>query len=457
MDRPGNAHSQSVSRPLSGKSYAGVIELHILVLGAYGFIGQALVRRLKAAGHDVTGLGRSRARQRLLPDIAWRTADLDTLSVASDWDEHLRDVDAVVNAAGALQDGAKDDVWAVHDTAITALVEACVERHVARFVQISVPGAAAGSTSEFLRSKAPADACLKQSPLEWTILRPGVVIGRDAYGGTALLRMLAGFPLVQPLVFGNARLQTVGLHEVADMVLRAVAGNLPRHADFDLVEQQEHRLVDLVARFRRWLGFAPARAQIHVPEWLASGLAAVADVLGHLGWRPPLRSTALDIVTAGVLGDAKPLRKFLGRDLDGVDQTLSAMPATVQERWFARLYLAMPLMIATLSSFWVLTGAIALADIRGAGASLPAGLVATTAGHSLVAGGAIVDIALGLSVLYRPWAKRACGGMVIVTLVYLAAGTLLTPALWGDPLGPLLKAIPATVLAAITPIVLQER
>jgi len=431
--------------------------LRILVLGAYGFIGRALARRMVAAGHEVTGLGRSRAGQRLVPDIAWRSADITRLSAASDWDEHLRGVDAVVNAAGALQDGAKDNVKAVHETAITALIEACETQRITRFVQISVPGATTGSTGDFLRSKALADRRLKQSHLDWTILRPGIVIGRDAYGGTALLRMLAGFPLVQPLVCGNARLQTVALHEVAEIVLLAAAGDLPRHADFDLVEQQEHKLVDLVARFRRWLGAAPAYAQIDVPTWVAAMLAAGADVLGYLGWRAPLRSTALRIVAAGVVGDAKPLRDFLGRDLASVDQTLAAMPATIQERWFSRLYLVMPLMIATLSLFWVVSGVIALADIDAAAASLGAGSVARTAAHSLVAGGAVVDIALGLGVLYRPWAKSACAGMVTVTLVYLAAGTLLAPDLWGDPLGPYLKAIPAAVLAAITPAVLQER
>jgi hypothetical protein len=38
------------------------------------------------------------------------------------------------------------------------------------------------------------------------------------------------------------------------------------------------------------------------------------------------------------------------------------MPATVQERWFARLFLVKPLILATLSAFWIITGFITLAN-----------------------------------------------------------------------------------------------
>ena len=46
---------------------------------------------------------------------------------------------------------------------------------------------------------------------------------------------------------------------------------------------------------------------------------------------------------------------------------------------------------------------------------------------------------------------------VLTTLVYLIAATLYAPALWLDPLGPLVKAIPAAILALLTPALLVER
>jgi hypothetical protein len=47
--------------------------------------------------------------------------------------------------------------------------------------------------------------------------------------------------------------------------------------------------------------------------------------------------------------------------------------------------------------------------------------------------------------------------MVLVTIFYLAAGSVLRPDLWTDPLGPLLKTLPALTLAFIAALLLEER
>lgn len=47
--------------------------------------------------------------------------------------------------------------------------------------------------------------------------------------------------------------------------------------------------------------------------------------------------------------------------------------------------------------------------------------------------------------------------MVAVTLFYLGAASLVTPQMWSDPLGPLVKTLPGLMLALITHQLLQER
>ena len=68
-----------------------------------------------------------------------------------------------------------------------------------------------------------------------------------------------------------------------------------------------------------------------------------------------------------------------------------------------------------------------------------------------------VDIGLGAAVLWRPWAARACLAMVAVSVIYMASAAVLTPALWVDPLGPMIKVVPAVVLSLITHQLLQSR
>jgi uncharacterized protein YbjT (DUF2867 family) len=431
--------------------------LRVLILGGYGFIGLAIARRLHAAGHEVTGLARVlQTGRRLFPKIRWIAADIASLQEPGQWQAHLQGIDVVINASGALQDGAKDNLARVQDTAIVALAAACDAQAVALFIQVSAVGARADASTEFMRSKARADEALKKGTTRWVILRPGLVIGPNTYGGSALIRMLAAFPLVQPLALADKRIQTVAVDDVTRIALDAVEGRIPAGSDLDLVEAEAHALRHIVARFREWLGVAPARSEFCFPQWGVDGIARCADLLGRLGWRSPLRSTAMRVVAGEVLGDPAKLRAATGFDLASLDQTLDAMPSTLQERWFARLYLLMPLMVATLSAFWIASGAIALLDVSWASALL-AGSLPPAPASSLVIAGAIADILLGLAILFRPSARLACFGMAAVTVLYIAAGSILAPVLWLDPLGPFVKTLPALVLALATAILLEER
>jgi uncharacterized protein YbjT (DUF2867 family) len=327
--------------------------------------------RLLAAGHVVTGLGRSVATARhRYPEAIWLEHDIALLTNPENWYHLIEDIDGVVNCAGALQDSARDDVRAVQSIAMRALFAACVHKGVRRFVQISAVGASADAKTAFMRTKGEADDVLAKQDLDWVILRPGLVIAPYAYGATALIRALASIPLLVPLADGDAVIQSVHVDDVADAVSLAVAGQVPKGI-YDLVEEKPHTLRELVRSWRAWLGYAPAPI-IPVPSALADAAFGMGDVLGWLGWRSPLRSTALRQIKAGVTGDAAAWRAATGRTPSSLSETLRRIPASVQERWFARLWLLKPVAIAVLALFWLLSGLLALSNMDVAASRLTA-------------------------------------------------------------------------------------
>lgn len=428
--------------------------MRILILGGYGFIGAEIMRACAAAGFDCVGLGRSTATgERLVPGAKWIGADIARLDSAEKWAPHLAGIDAIVNAAGALQDGARDDLDAIHHRSIAALIEAAAKTTVKKFVQISAPGADANASTAFLRTKAAGDAAVRASSIEWTVLKPGLVIGRSAHGGTALLRMLAGFPLMTPLVSASALVQTASLDEIAVSVVAVLKGEVPARRDYDLVEDASHSLREIVRSFRRQLGFAPAKFEPDLPAWIAAPVGAAADVAGLFGWRSPLRSTALKVMSENVLADPAPWRAATGRGLKSFDETVARLPGTAQERLFARAQLAAPIMIVTLAAYWIASGVIALIQVDRAAALLPEGYRAIF----LVIGGAILDIGVGAALIWRPTARAAAVASVLVALIYLLAGTLLAPQFWSDPLGAYVKVIPAIALGLAVALMLEER
>lgn len=431
--------------------------MRVLILGGYGFIGAEIARALIRGGHEVTGLGRSASTgKRLVPGAKWIGADMATLDAAENWAPILSGVDAVVNAAGALQDGPRDNLAAVHHRSVAALVEAATKANVNRLVQISAVGAEVSARTPFMSTKALGDAAVKTSALDWIILRPGLVIGRDAYGGTALLRVLAGFPLITPLVHADARVQTVSIDDVTTAVVAALPGEIPVRRVYDLVEDAPHSLRDIVCGFRRQLGFTPARLELDLPQWASTIAGALADFAGLLGWRSALRSTALKVMKENVLGDPAPWRRVSGKSLRSFEETLSLIPATAQERLYARTQLALPVMIAALGVFWIVSGAIGLAAIRKAAPHLY-GLAGVGAAKTLVIAGSFLDMAIGAGLLVRKTSRTAALASAIVAALYLFAGTLTEPALWLDPFGALAKIIPIMAVGLAVALLLEER
>jgi uncharacterized protein YbjT (DUF2867 family) len=228
-----------------------------------------------------------------------------------------------------------------------ALFAACAAAGGVRVVQVSAAGATAAAPTLFMRSKAAADAALARFDLDWVVLRPGLVLAPQAYGATALLRALAAWPgaLPLPLPLAEARVQTVAVEEVAAAVQAAAEGRVPLRRAYDLVEAESQSLGELVAALRAWTGRAPLRLW-SAPTGLARVAAAIGDLLGRLGWRAPLRSTALAEIARGVRGDPQAWHAVTGTPVASLAETLRRHPATVQERWFGRIWLLRPLLVA---------------------------------------------------------------------------------------------------------------
>jgi mannose/fructose/N-acetylgalactosamine-specific phosphotransferase system component IIC len=178
----------------------------------------------------------------------------------------------------------------------------------------------------------------------------------------------------------------------------------------------------------------------------------LADLSGLLGWRSPLRSTAMTVMSEGV----RSSKTRSGLAATSAAAALSANPSGVQDLWFARLYLLKPLAISGLSVFWLLSGLIPLLALEQTSAHfLP--FMPEAAATALTLATCLTDIALGAAVLLRPLAKRALLGMLAVSFAYLAGASLLEPPLWLDPLGPLVKVLPSILLTLTALATLDER
>jgi uncharacterized protein YbjT (DUF2867 family) len=171
----------------------------ILLFGASGLIGRLVTDDLRARGLRVTGFSRRFASSQRVSalDLEMPVLSMDSAALARLIQDH--EIDVVVNCLGVLQDGPGSDVGAVHRDFVAQLLQAIGDSGRAiHLVQISIPGAADGDHTAFSTTKRDAERLIAASGVAYAILRPGFVIAPSAYGGSAILRALAAFPIDLP-------------------------------------------------------------------------------------------------------------------------------------------------------------------------------------------------------------------------------------------------------------------
>jgi uncharacterized protein YbjT (DUF2867 family) len=431
-------------------------DVRILLLGATGLIGTTVAARLQADGHEVTGVTRSLdSIARRVPVARWLTFDLRAMSRPEDWHPHLVGIGAVVNCAGALQDNLRDDVGRVHRDAPAALWRACETAGVRRVIHFSAIGVDRGGLTPFSRSKAEGDSALEQSRLDWVILRPSVVVGAAAYGGSALFRGLAALPLL-PRFPEAGPVDVVQLDDVVETVARLLRPDAPSRVALELAGPERLAFPGIVTAYRHWLGWRPAR-EIAVPGVLLGLAWRVGDLIAWFGWRPPVRSTARRELVRGAIGDGADWTRLTGIRPQPLGEALAARPASVQERWFARLFLLKPLALFTFAVFWLMTGLVSLGPGWDHAVAIMRATPAARWAELSVLGGALLDLAVGAAMLFRRTARLALLAALATTIAYLLLGTILAPWLWADPLGPMMKVWPILVFNLLCLAILDER
>jgi Nucleoside-diphosphate-sugar epimerases len=203
----------------------------ILVTGASGFVGSHLVPSLLAAGHQVVALartptagetvvGRLPAAQR--PTVEIRIGDVnrpDTLAPA------LAGVDAVVHLVGIARDSnGGADLLRINTEGTRAVVAAMRESGVGRLVHMGAMGVVDDPNLHYASSKAKAEALVRESGLDWTILKPSLQFGE----GDGFFNIIAGLVRISPGIVpvpgdGSARFQPIHTEDVAAVTVRALA------------------------------------------------------------------------------------------------------------------------------------------------------------------------------------------------------------------------------------------
>ncbi|MBR0791299.1 SDR family oxidoreductase [Bradyrhizobium manausense] len=434
----------------------------ILVLGASGLIGRFVTDDLRARGLRVVGLARSLspAQQLSALDLELPILSLDTTALTRLLSEHA--VDVVVNCLGVLQDGPGSDTNAVHRDFVMRLLQAiATSSRAIRLVHISIPGAAEADRTAFAMTKRQAEHLIAESGVPHAILRPGFVVAPSAYGGSAMLRALAAFPLDLPGKEMATPFQPVAVEDIsatiAWLAAREIGDASVKAVSWDLMQSEPITMAGVIKQFRFAFGTAGWPC-VTMPSFMLDLGAKVGDLANYLGWMPPMRSTAIAELRRGVQGDPSAWVAATGIVPKTLTETVGRHPATIQDKWFARLFLIKALIVASLVTFWLISGLIALVvSYRAAAGILTAHNFPPALVDPVTIGTSLMDMSIGVLIAFRRTAAIGLVAGIVASLGYMFGAAILTPDLWIEPLGALVKTGPAIVLMLVALLILDNR
>lgn len=149
----------------------------VVVTGATGAVGAAVVDALQARGHRVVTVGRTTA------DVWWDLRE----SLPAEAAAAFRAADVIVHAAADINlADSYDDLRRINVDAVAELVQAAgAAPRPPRLVHVSSAYAGQpgdGPSNGYERTKAEAESVVLASPLQASILRPSLVMGRSSDG-----------------------------------------------------------------------------------------------------------------------------------------------------------------------------------------------------------------------------------------------------------------------------------
>jgi len=237
----------------------------LLLTGATGLVGSALLARLLAEGTEVRCLVRDPRRlgaQRVRVQIA-----LGDLTDPPSFRNALRGVHTVVHLAASIRDQPRGSIEELNGIATWRMVEAAERQGVERFVFFSALGASSHHRTRLLRAKALAEQAVREASLRSIVFAPSIVYAPgDPW--LALLERMAWLPAMPIAGRGRAAFQPIWAEDVAACVVAALHSGATTRERYELAGPETLEHAEIVRTLLRSLD--RTRPLMHVPTPVVS-------------------------------------------------------------------------------------------------------------------------------------------------------------------------------------------
>ena len=282
--------------------------LKIAITGGSGFVGRDLTASLAAKGHELVLLSRRPSAEMAgagLPNVKTISGDMHDLNSLN---EAFCNCDAVAHCAGINNELGTQTYERVHVQGSENVVKACQEQGVSKLVFTSFLKARPNSGSKYHESKWRAEEIIRNSELDFVILKPGVIFAKGDHMVSHMALALKLSP-VFALVGGDVSLRPIALRDFTGVLEAALIDPRLSKGTFAVLGGEEVKLSEAAKRLASVLHRPVLSIVLPLPF-----LYFIARAMKSVMKEPLLTESQITMIAEG-LADALPGENELPVDL----------------------------------------------------------------------------------------------------------------------------------------------
>lgn len=270
--------------------------MKIAITGAAGFVGRHLINRLVSEGHETVSI-----------DVRYPAREAGTfinsdLSDVGKLKETFRGCEVVAHCAGINHECGEQTFQRVHVEGTLNVVEAAKAAGVRKIVLMSFLRARPDCDSPYHESKWAAEEIVRNSGLDYTVIKAGVVYGRGDHMLDHLSHALLTFPIFTLVGLKQKTVRPLAIEDLVYVMRAAIVDRRLKSQTIALLGAEEIYLSEAVRRVAEVVGKRPL--MVPLPVWCHKLMAQVFEWTMKI----PLASLAqVRILAEGVAQPASPV------------------------------------------------------------------------------------------------------------------------------------------------------
>ena len=187
--------------------------MNILLIGGNGFVGQALIKEFVKYRVDVSYLSRNQNHSISKDEATWIRGDIFDLNNIMIKESY----DIVIHLIGTIKN--KNLYSKLNTESVAQTIKLCKKHNINKLVYFS----ANGGFRQYIESKAGGERLVKNSKLDYLIVRPGLMYGKDRLTSYFNILPIKFFSKLGIIFFKNV--YPLPVEKVVKSVVKAILNN----------------------------------------------------------------------------------------------------------------------------------------------------------------------------------------------------------------------------------------